>query len=152
MRSVLMLMLLLLAPTVYARDGGGIDRPHVCGEMSPGPRLDKCQNWISTLQRPDRLGSCCGDGDSFITDVFETDAAGELWAIITADYPDQTFTDEEGNTVTAPATIHKGSRIHIPHDAINHAAEDANNTSGHGVVFLRPSDQSVLCYNFPPLT
>lgn len=152
MRSVLMLMLLLLAPTVYARDGGGMGRPHVC-DMAPGPRLEKCQNWIGTLQRPDYRGaSCCGEADAFIADDFVVDDRG-LWAIISADYPDvsNASVDEDGNEIAAVHGHRRGDRILIPPEKINTRPEDAG-ASGHGVVFLRPSDGEVLCFRFPPLT
>lgn len=152
MRKLILTLLLLVASfgggAVYARDGWE-GRPHVC-DMPLGPRLEKCQAWVATVKQADNRVSCCGDGDAFITDNFEV-IGEELWAIITADYPDVIGQDEEGNTFMYAASVHKGSRILIPKEKRNYAKEDAGNTSGHGVVFLRPSDSMVLCYFSPPL-
>jgi len=146
----LLIPLLFFASAAFARDGYA-DRPHAC-DMPSGPTLEKCQAWISTVRRPDfRTSSCCGDGDAFITDNFRVGPNGELYAIVTADYPDAVSTDEEGNTVITPAAIHRGSEILIPQDKVNHALEDANRSS-HGVAFLLVNQgNKVICFFFPPL-
>ncbi len=145
--------LLLTVGVAYARDGYA-DRPMVCG-MPKGPRLVQCQEWISTVQRPDIRGaSCCGSGDSFIADDFEI-IDGQLFAIISVDYPGVVSPApdslDDGSQAAPAYGVRKGQRILIPQEKVNHALEDANNTSGHGVVFLMPSTGDVLCYFFPPL-
>lgn len=147
----LAIILAMIATAAYATDGYQ-GRPSVCGNIPAGPRLIRCQEWVSTVQRPDVPGaSCCGTADAFLADDFERGPNGELIAIITADYPDVTSTDQEGNTVTAPSPFHRGTKIVIPPDRVIVRPEDANR-SGHGVVYLRPSNGEVLCYSFPPLT
>ena len=149
------LLLVALLPFAAAARDGYQDRPHVC-DMPSGPRLVKCQAWISTVQRPDYRGSsCCGDGDAFIADNFELGPNGELYAIISQDYPGVATPDpdlDDGSQYAPAFGVHKGDRILIPPEKRNHDPADAGNTSGHGVVFLMPSNGQVLCYFAPPLT
>jgi len=100
-----------------------------------------CQQWISTVKQPDTRVSCCGDGDAFIADDFET-RNGKFYAIITGDYPANSNVGE---------SIRKGTKILIPENKLNHAAQDGGNPSGHGVVFLSASGE-VLCYFGPTLS
>jgi hypothetical protein len=155
MRKLSMLvgvLALLTAGSAFSRDGYQ-DRPHVC-DMPAGPRFKRCDDWISSVQRPDIRGaSCCGDGDAFIADDFELGPKGELYAIITGDYHDVQYPGTElddGSLPPLPYSVKRGTRILIPKEKRNIAPEDANR-SGHGVVFLMPSDGSVLCYFAPPL-
>jgi hypothetical protein len=111
--------------------------------MQNGPRLQLCQNWISTVQQPDTRASCCGDGDAFVADDFETGPHGEFYAVITGDYP------REQSDIRQPIT--KGSKILIPPNKINRAREDGGNPSGHGVVFIDRTGE-VLCYFGPTLS
>lgn len=141
--------LLLFATSALAGEGWE-SRPHVC-DQSTGPRLERCQEWIRTVQRPDIPASCCGDADAFIADDFEVDAEGNLYAIITADYPEPPGYLEEDGTLTKPSfVVRRGMKILIPEAKRNHDPRDAN-MSGHGVVFMMPSNGTVLCYFAPPL-
>ena len=153
MKKIVVAILLACLPLAAAARDGWQGRPRVC-DMADGPRLQKCQSWINTVRRPDyRTASCCGEGDAFVTDNFETGPNGEVWAIITGDYPENyAVQDAEGNDVPIPSPVHKGTRILIPPEKINHDQDDAGNTSGHGVVFLLPGGLNVLCFSFPPLT
>lgn len=135
----------------YAGDGYQ-GRPSVCANIPAGPRAERCHQWVQTVQRPDIPGaSCCGEADAFLADDFERGPNGELYAILTADYPDAVSTDQEGNTVLSPSPFRRGMKILIPPDRLITRPEDANR-SGHGVVYLRPTNGEVLCYSFPPLT
>ncbi len=129
---------LLLATSAFARDGYGDGRPTAC-DMPSGPRLEACQQWISTVQRPDLPASCCGEGDFFIADDFAQEN-GQLVAIISVDYPD----------VGEVKGLKRGDRIVIPPEKINSRPEDANH-SPHGGPFIHPGTHEVLCYFFPPL-
>lgn len=126
----------------FSKDGWE-GRPHVCS-MAPGPRLEQCQAWISTVNRPDYRGArCCGDGDAYIVDDFElVKETGELYAVVSGDYysPDGSL------------FLSKGQKILIPQEKINTSQDDAGNTSGHGVLFLNNFTKEILCYFFPPLT
>jgi len=132
----------IAAGSVQARDGWQ-SRVLVCDPsvISDGARLAQCQQWISTVKQPDTRVSCCGDGDAYIADDFET-RDGKFYAIITGEYP--------GNAEFSE-TIRKGSKILIPPNKLNRAAEDGGNPSGHGVVFLSASGD-VLCYFGPTLS
>lgn len=149
--SVLVAALLMLtASSAFPRDGVYQNRPSVCAS---GVRLEKCRTWVGTVRRPDyRAASCCGEGDAFIADDFELGANGELYAIISADYPDLQYpgADVDDNQIPPAFTVHRGQKILIPPEKRNNAPEDANQ-SGHGVVFLMPSNGAVLCYFAPPL-
>ncbi len=132
------------ASSLHARDGWQGHSPLVCDPsvISDGARLSQCQLWISTVRQPDTRVSCCGDGDAYIADDFET-KDGKFYAIITGEYP-------AGQEVSE-SSIKKGTKILIPPNKLNHASEDGGNPSGHGVVFLSPSGD-VLCYFGPTLS
>jgi len=140
--------LMLTTTAASARDGYE-GRPSVCAQSSPAS-VERCQQWISTVLRPDTRTSCCGDGDSFIADDFELGPHGELYAIISVDYPDVTAPESDDGTPSVTVRITRGTKILVPADKQNHAPEDANR-SGHGVLFLLPGTKSVLCYFAPPL-
>lgn len=96
--------------------------------------------------------SCCGDADAYEADDFETDAAGNLVAIITCNDPEnckQTapYDDGEGGTVTAPPRRPAGSRFVISPAKILRPHEPENHT-GHGWVFISDGG-SIYCYAFP---
>ena len=144
-KSLWLVSLALCAVAVesaQSRDGWE-GRTLVCDPsvISDGARLTLCQQWISTVKQPDTRTSCCGDGDAYIADTFET-KDGKFYAIITADYP---------ASPNSSAPITKGTKILIPTNKLNHAAEDGGNPSGHGVVFLSTSGD-VLCYFGPTLS
>jgi hypothetical protein len=149
----LIIGLVLLSGAAFAKDGY-LDRPRAC-DMPSGPRQDICNAWISTVKRPDyRLASCCGEGDAYIADDFELGPKGELYAIISLDYPDiepQVGEEQDDGALPPPkASMHRGTRILVPLEKRNVLVEDANR-SGHGVVFLFPGTTNVLCYFAPPL-
>jgi len=98
------------------------------------------------VKQPDNRISCCGDGDAFIADNFETGPNGEFYAIITGEYP-----QGESAYPGGQHPITKGSKILIPPNKLNRAREDGGNPSGHGVVFLSPAGD-VLCYFGPTLS
>lgn len=151
---ILAIGMVLLAGSAFSRDGYQ-DRPRAC-DMPSGPRQITCNGWISTVKRPDYRGaSCCGEGDSYIADDFELDKDGNLYAIISLDYPDIApgySEDADGMPIQGVPTtgLHRGTRILVPPEKRNVLPEDANR-SGHGVVFLFPGTMTVLCYFAPPL-
>lgn len=130
------------AGPAQSRDGWQ-NRVLVCDPsvISDGARLAVCQQWISTVRQPDTRISCCGDGDAYIAYNFET-RDGKFYAIITGDYPTNPGVSEP---------IRKGTKILIPPNKLNRAAEDGGNPSGHGVVFLSAGGD-VLCYFGPTLS
>jgi len=130
------------AQSAQSRDGWE-GRTLVCDPsvINDEARLSICRQWISTVKQPDTRVSCCGDGDAYIADQFET-KDGKFYAIITADYP---------ANPNAGETIKKGTKILIPANKLNRAAEDGGNPSGHGVVFLSANGE-VLCYFGPTLS
>ena len=119
------------AGSVHARDGWQGRAPLVCDPsvISDGARLSQCQQWISTVRQPDTRISCCGDGDAYIADDFET-KDGKFYAIITGEYSGNPGINYQ---------VGKGTKILIPPNKLNRAAEDGGNPSGHGVVFLGAS-------------
>jgi len=130
------------AGPAQSRDGWQ-GRTLVCDPslISDGGRLAICQKWISTVKQPDTRVSCCGDGDAYIADDFET-RDGKFYAIITGNYSTDRGTVEP---------VGKGMKILIPPNKLNRAADDGGNPSGHGVVFLSASGE-VLCYFGPTLS
>ena len=144
-KSLLFLSLALCAATAESAQSkdGWEGRTLVCDPavISDGARLSICQQWISTVKQPDTRVSCCGDGDAYIADAFET-KDGKFYAIITADYSAGAIAGEP---------MKKGTKILIPKNKLNHAAEDGGNPSGHGVVFLGAGGD-VLCYFGPTLS
>lgn len=103
-----------------ARDGYG-DRPMACNpvDIPDGARLKRCQDWIANVKQPDnREVSCCAESDSYITDDFVV-RNGQMFAITTVEYPG----------------LPKGTRIPIPNNKINIAAQDGGNPSGHSITF-----------------
>lgn len=142
----------------YAREGWQ-GRPLVCdpkelGELTEEHR--KCMFWMNNVQKPDMIGSCCGEADAFIADAFEETKDGEFIAIITRDYPAISLDDGEGGSFEAPE-MKTGTKIVIPKAKVNRAfTEDGlpivngRNPTGHGIVFMR-TDRTVLCYFAPTL-
>lgn len=94
--------------------------------------------------------SCCGEADAYEADEFETDRAGNLYAILTEseDRP-KCWDDREGDQVCKPF-IKAGTRFLVPPDRILKPNEPPNKT-GHGWVFLstNATPMGVICYSFP---
>lgn len=134
-------VVMLIVHKAHAKDGWE-GRPLVC-DMANGPRLEACQAWISTVQRPDVRGaSCCGVADAYMTDDFWRDpATGDLYAVFSMDYPVDPNTGAGG--------YKKGDKILVPNEKRNFLPEDANR-SGHGVTFI--AGGAVICWFAPPLT
>ena len=143
---------LALCQPATARDGYDVaGRPLVCspldmvtpdeaGKLVPDEEaLKVCRNWVGSVTQPEYnkppnlRSSCCGDGDAFITDDFETDKDGNLVAIITEDY------SQWGKP--------KGTKVVVPNIKMNNVIEDKNPTK-HGVIFIGSSGE-VLCYLGP---
>lgn len=146
------LLVALWGMAAHAGDGWQ-GRPSVCANIPSGPRADRCHYWVQTVQRPDLPGaSCCGEADAYIADDFEV-VNGELFMIITSDYPPPAgYSDEEGNPVTPPPnTFHasKGMRIKIPPEKMVTRPEHTNR-SPHGVIFMSSSG-AVFCAILGPL-
>lgn len=123
--------LCLMAVPAIARDGYG-DRPTVCA-----PADKRCQDWIANVKQPDHRDQvCCAEADSYITDDWEIDPkTKQLYAIVTVPYPG----------------VPVGTRIPIPPNKINRAADDGGNRSGHSVTFAvvedgNPPEFFVYCW------
>lgn len=147
------LTLLLVGSAFAGERWNAPGRPTVC-DMPAGPSLEKCQQGIRTLMRPDEPGaSCCGEADAFITDNFVPAGNGDLWAIISADYPDTPgAVQDDGSYSATTYGLKIGDRVFVPRAKINTDPAETWSSGGHGVIFLRPSDRMVLCYRYPPLT
>lgn len=131
---LVVLATLFIATGSFAKDGWE-DRPSVC-DMAPGPRLERCQEWVATVKTPDTRTSCCGKGDSYMADDFLPGPDGGYYAVVSANYPDgYGGADEEGNPLPGVAGFKIGDRVLIPRSKINFLPEDANR-SGHGVFFF----------------
>ncbi len=141
MKNLFLSVITLLMLTTSAFSGDNYkDRLSVCDSAN---RKETCQQWVAQTKMPDnRMVSCCGDADAFITDgyVFED---GKLFAIFTEDYPSQI----QNNTPLM--AFKKGDRIEIPINKINDARLDGGNPSGHSVTFINPYNGQVYCYFGP---
>lgn len=134
----ILLTLFLISPVSASDDWK--DRLSVCDSAN---RKETCQTWISQTKMPDnRLVSCCGEADAFITDGYELDKEGNLWAIFTEDYPTR-------ESLPNQMGFKKGDKIQIPNNKINDARLDGGNPSGHSVTFINPYNGQVYCYFGP---
>jgi hypothetical protein len=94
------------------------------------------RQWYSNLRQPDQpTVSCCGEADAYWADSFEV--AGDKYVAI--------ITDERPNEPLRRKPIPVGTKFLIPLHKMN---RDPNPT-GHGVVFIRPWDNEVLCFIAP---
>jgi hypothetical protein len=99
------------------------------GNADPATR-----SWYEHLMMPDHPAvSCCREADAYYADIAETDAAGDLIAVITDDRPDEPL-----GRVHVPV----GTRFIIPQSKIKF---DQGNPTGHIVIFLGMGE-TVLCY------
>lgn len=131
---LLTLFCVLMGANALGRDGWA-ERPSVC-DMPPGPRLERCQEWVATVKTPDTRTSCCGTGDSYMADDFLPGPDGGYYAVVSADYPDgYGGADAEGNPLAGVPGFKRGDMVLIPKEKINFLPEDANR-SGHGVFFF----------------
>lgn len=127
----LIFALLLLAAPAYARDEGQwkFQAPDV-------------QEYFQTLMQPDNPNiQCCGDTDAYYTDDQETDADGNLYAIITDTRPDE-WTRPDGTTGKRPH-INPGTKILVPPSKIR--KHPIPNPTDHGLIFLAVTG-TVYCY------
>jgi hypothetical protein len=86
--------------------------------------------------------SCCGEADAYEADDFDTDPAGNLYAILTCNDP------ENCEPVAGKVPRQPGTRVQIPPERI--LGRDPPNRTGHGWVFIAPTeDEHVYCYSFP---
>lgn len=109
--------------------------------------------WFESLHReglitedsdgePD-TGSCCGLGDAYEADIFDTATDGFLYATIT-DGREFCFKKGGLDNVHCRKEIKEGTRVYIPNSAV---VSHQGNPTGHGVVFISQSDlKSVYCF------
>ena len=96
----------------------------------------KLRQWYNSLRQPDQPAvSCCGEVDAYWADSYEV--AGDKYVAI--------ITDERPNEPLRRKPIPVGTKFVIPLEKMN---RDPNPT-GHGVVFIRPWDDGVLCFIAP---
>ena len=89
--------------------------------------------WYQNLKQPDNPNmSCCGEADAYWADIAETDADGDLVAVITDERPDEPL----GRPHIAP-----GTKFKIPKNKIKW---DKGNPTGHIVLFVGAG--GVYCY------
>ncbi len=101
------------------------------GNQDPATR-----KWFNSLMLPGQTTtSCCGKGDAYWADDFES-KDGQYVAIITDTRPDRPL---------GRAHIEPGTRIRIPNSSLISGQE--KNPTGHGWVFIL--DNIVFCY-LPP--
>jgi hypothetical protein len=95
------------------------------------------RRWFRELRMPDNPGtSCCGEAEAYWADSYEVDGDRYV-AIITDGRPD-------GPLGRAHRAV--GQRIVIPNPKIKW---DQGNPTGHGIVFIGPTNNDVYCY-LPP--
>jgi len=99
--------------------------------------------YFATLMQPDNPAvSCCGAGDVYWADETETDAAGNLVAVITDTRPDGPL---------QRAHVPVGTRVIIPPSKIR--KHPIPNPTGHSIVFLGAFNEppTLWCYETQPL-
>lgn len=113
-----------------------------CVVRAPARDLGQWENadpairqWYRNLTQPDHPNApCCAEADAYYADIAETDAKGNLIAVITDDRPDAPL---------GRPHIDVGTRVAIPNNKIKF---DQGNPTGHVVLFLRAFDLFVYCY------
>lgn len=100
-------------------------------------------DFFGKLKQPDNTSSCCGDGDAYFADDVETNAAGDLVAIVTDTRADE-WTNADGTTGRR-AHIVPGTKFVVPKNKIR-PFPTVPNPTGHNVIFIgSPSE-----YDFGP--
>lgn len=95
-------------------------------------------------------GSCCGLGDAYEADLFETEKGGAIYAVIT-DGREFAFhkRSDPPDVIHKRREIKEGTRVYIPATALTHSK---GNPTGHGVVFISQGDlKTVYCFVLPAL-
>lgn len=82
------------------------------------------QDWMSSLQRPDAPGSCCGPADQYWVRRYEASAGGFRAEVIGREGGADFWTEVPQNKVIW----------------------DRANPTGRGVIFIRTFDMLVLCF------
>jgi hypothetical protein len=104
--------------------------------------------WYDVLRQPlDPETTCCGDGDAYYADIIETDAAGNLVAVITDTRPNTWERKVDGVVIHGsrkPRPV--GERHIIPRDMLG--LRRPPNPTGHNVLFVSWSGK---VYCFEPL-
>lgn len=97
--------------------------------------------------RPDYLPAqnpCCGESDAYEADDFDTDEAGNLFAILTCNEPDTCQPPDPDKAIPI------GTRILIrPEKLLPPPPVEPANRTGHGIVFVTADGKNVFCYALP---
>jgi hypothetical protein len=121
----------------------------MCGMLQPVPARDVGQwglqspdvsAWFNSLKQPDNKdASCCGEADAYYADKVDTDALGQLVAIIT---------DTREDSPLSRRHVPVGTRVVIPASKIR--KHYSPNPTEHAIVFLGNLN-TVYCYEPLPL-
>ena len=99
-------------------------------------------DYYESLKMPDYVQiSCCGMGDAYYADKTETDATGNLVAVITDTRAD-TFNLPDGRVINR-LHIPEGTKFVVPKSKIR--KYPIPNPTGHTIVFIG-AQLNVLCY------
>jgi hypothetical protein len=111
------------------------------------------QEFFKNAMRPDLAGKdgrphspCCAEADAYEADDFDTDEAGNLYAILTCNEPENCT-----NYGTEPGErefVAPGTKIFISPNKIIPPRDPINKT-GHGWVFYAATQKFVFCYALP---
>lgn len=93
--------------------------------------------WFRRQMTPDNpQWSCCGEADAYYADKSYT-KDGMNFAVITDTRPDGPL---------GRPHIEVGTVVHVPNHKVMDARKDPNPT-GHAIVWIRGSQNSVICYS-----
>ena len=96
------------------------------------------RQWYKSLMQPDiPTMPCCGLADAYWADSYEVAPDGSYIAIITDDRPDIPLGRPHRDV---------GTKILVPKGKLKF---DQSNPTGHGIIFLAYSSDTVYCY-LPP--
>lgn len=129
-------------------------------EDKPIPGSGEEKYDIQSYYRQDYGGSCCGEADAYMADVWEvrTDADGnvDLWAQVTDTRDDKHFAvyDELGDVEHYRPHIPVGTWIRIPAKKLIQMPPQKPNYTGHGWIWVSANDTNsknwpVFCYLMP---